>query len=364
MLKNRILHIFSIMVFKLRVLPALLAIVNRWGAKRDIDDRVVFPFVRKQTHHSFQILLYHRVNDDQDPFFSGVPVKVFAEQMELLHRFFKVMVLEELIERATKNDIPPNAVALTFDDGYRDNYEHAFPILKHYGLPATIFLATGGVESPTLLWHDRVFDALRRTRSGSVVIKTQVYPLTTLAEKRLALGVALRELRMCTPLARETLIQRLATQLQVLEPCHRQAQKLCWGEIEEMAQGNIAFGAHTVTHPVLTRMPLEEAVEEIMASKATIERHLHAPVRLFAYPNGGREDINAAIKQALKTAGFLGAVSTLWGSNNASTDAYELRRVRAWGGHPPLSILRLGWYRFALSPPDEDARQDVPHGSC
>jgi peptidoglycan/xylan/chitin deacetylase (PgdA/CDA1 family) len=288
------------------------------------------------------------VNDDRDPFFGGVPVKTFAKQMEILHRFFKVLPLEELVERAAKNDIPPHAVAITFDDGYQDNYTHAYPILKHFDFPATIFLATGTLDSTPLLWHDRVFDAFRRTKARALALEAEVYPLTTLPQKHMALQAVLRELRMCTPHAREALMQRVIIQLDVLETCALHAQKLQWQEIEEMARKNIVFGAHTVTHPILTRMSLAEAVEEILASKATIERHLRVPVRLFAYPNGGYEDMNAAIKRVLKAAGFLCAVTTLWGNNTMHTDPYELRRVRAWGGQPQMAIMRLAWYTFSL----------------
>jgi hypothetical protein len=91
---------------------------------------------------------------------------------------------------------------------------------------------------------------------------------------------------------------------------------------------------------------LAEAMEEIAASKHAIEQHVHAPVRLFAYPNGNREDFNEPLKQGLRDAGFLCAVTTLWGTNDRQTDLFELRRMGIWDTDQRLAALRLGWYKM------------------
>jgi len=286
------------------------------------------------------------MNDEREPIFGGVPVPLFARQMETLDRYFNVLPLEELVERAAKSDVPPNAVAITFDDGYQDNYENAFPILKQFGLPATIFLATGAIDSNTPLWHDRVFDAFRRTNTESVSFAEEEYPLRTPSEKCTAVNAFRRYLRKYNFQDWADQIQQLTDKLGMPETGCLHAQKLSWREIEEMSIEKITFGAHTVTHPILTRMPLAKAIDEIVSSKETIERRLSSPVRLFAYPNGGPDDFNEPIKRALKDAGFLCGVTTLWGSNDTHTDPYELRRVQLWDLNPQISALKLGWYKF------------------
>jgi peptidoglycan/xylan/chitin deacetylase (PgdA/CDA1 family) len=120
---------------------------------------------------------------------------------------------------------------------------------------------------------------------------------------------------------------------------------LTWADVAALAGGGIAFGAHTVTHPVLSTLSAAEARDEIVRSKEAIERCLGRPVRLFAYPNGGPEDFDAATKRILRDAGFDGATTTMWGANDGTTDPFELRRVRYWGSDPVRGLARLVWYR-------------------
>src|SRR2546425_2450989 len=119
------------------------------------------PGRRSQMARRFQVLAYHKVSYDPHPFFESVPPDVFEQQMQFPSRCYRVMPLEELMERNRIGDVPPRAVAITFDDGYRDNYEFAFPILKRYRLPATIFVTTGAIDNSDVLWHDRIFDSFR-----------------------------------------------------------------------------------------------------------------------------------------------------------------------------------------------------------
>jgi peptidoglycan/xylan/chitin deacetylase (PgdA/CDA1 family) len=312
-----------------------------------MDSKVSFPFIKRRKHSSFQILQYHRTNDQKDQIFSGVPVKVFEKQMEGLSRYYNVYPLEELVERAIRKEIPPRAVAITFDDGYRDTYDNAFPILKQFNLPATIFLTTGAIESQTPLWHDRVFCAFEETHAPVASIGGKQYPLGTVEEKDSAVFAFRRYLRDYEYKRWDGLIEQLCTDLGVAwANGQRNAQKLSWSQIEEMSKYDITIGAHTVTHPILTNLALSEAMDEVLTSKKTIEKKLGLSVRLFAYPNGNRGDFNEPIKHALKEAGFLCAVTILWGSNDSRTDPFELRRVGMWDRDPLISAMKLGWQKF------------------
>jgi peptidoglycan/xylan/chitin deacetylase (PgdA/CDA1 family) len=333
------------------LLHLFLSISERWGIRRGTDRAQTFTFLARRKHAHFLILTYHRVTDVPDPFFGGVPVQDFRRQMEMLRAYFNVFPLEELVVRMAKGDVPPKAVAITFDDGYRDNYQNAFPILKQLGLPATIFLVTGALDSTPLIWHDQVFDAFRRTRAGSMVIEEKEYPLKTLAEKCHALNIFLQHLRKQNPYDRDMLIQQLVSRLGITETNYNNAHKLSWRDIKYMSEHNITFGAHTVTHPILSRMPLADAVQEIVKSKETIEKKVGRSVRLFAYPNGSLSDFNESIKRALKVAGFLCAVTSVWGTNSIQTDPFELRRVGIWNSDPCLAALKLGYYKFIAALP-------------
>jgi peptidoglycan/xylan/chitin deacetylase (PgdA/CDA1 family) len=303
--------------------------------------------VTRRAHAPFQILRYHRVNELEGQLFDTVSPATFAEQMELLRRYFTVLSLSDLVERAASDAVPPGAVAITFDDGYQDNYEYAFPILRRLGLPATIFLTTGPMESGTLLWHDRLIDAFQQTRVRSFSLDGRAISLGSRDEIRAAFAVCFPIVRNLEPLRRDEQIRRLARSLEVEDPDERNWRKLNWKEVEEMAANGISFGAHTVTHPILTKVSRAEAFSEIMASREAIERVLGRSPDLFAYPNGGRGDFDDAIKQFLRDAGFRCSVTTLQGANDARTDPHELRREGMWDPVAPRALLRLAWNRFA-----------------
>jgi CelD/BcsL family acetyltransferase involved in cellulose biosynthesis len=116
----------------------------------------------KRHEASGRILYYHRVNDDRDPFFPAISTQLFEQQMRFVARHYRVVSLSELMSRL-EDGSPEPVVAITFDDGYQDNYHNAFPILQRYDLPATIFLTTGGIDSGDPLWFERLTLAVKTT---------------------------------------------------------------------------------------------------------------------------------------------------------------------------------------------------------
>jgi peptidoglycan/xylan/chitin deacetylase (PgdA/CDA1 family) len=252
--------------------------------------------------------------------------------MEALRRRFEVLPLEELAERARSRKLPRNAVAVTFDDGYRDNYTNAFPLLRELGLPATIFLTTDALDRGGLLWHDRVFDAFHRSRNE---------------EARASFTAELGRLRRVSPEERDRRIVSLLEELGVEENGASGWEKMSWPEAREMASQGISFGAHTVDHPILTRVSESEARRQIRESKERIEKELGSRITMFAYPNGGAADFNRSTEKLVEEEGFSLAVTTVAGANDESTNPFALRRTGMWGDDPELSILRLAWTRMS-----------------
>ena len=121
---------------------------------------------------------------------------------------------------------------------------------------------------------------------------------------------------------------------------------LSWSEIKEMSENRISFGAHTVTHPILSRIPLSQAEKEILHSKYEIESKLNTKIDLFAYPNGRREDFNENIKSILKRAHFICALTTIFGVNKIGCDLFELRRGNPWEKELPIFAVKLHFYRY------------------
>ena len=345
--KGKFWEIFSKGVCGEFLLNLLFRLSDRWGVKRNNGRECTFPFIVNRRKASFQILCYHRVNDDQHPFFCGIPVKTFLGQMEQLRKFCSVLPLEDLVQRMRHRDVPDRAVAITFDDGYKDNFTNAFPILKDLNLPATIFLTTGSIESGEWLWHDKVFEAFHYTNAQMLNVKGRSYPLTSKKERSVALDLTLKRLRELHPKERDRSIENL---LEELDPDHQSfsgQDKLAWNEVRTMSENKITFGAHTVSHPILSRLSLEEAGQEIMDSKNIIENHVNGNVRLFAYPNGSRNDFNQSIKDFLIENEFQCAVTTIWGTNDQETDLFELRRMNVENIDPSVLVARLGYFKFA-----------------
>src|SRR5919106_5504838 len=133
--KQRLWKIIACLLFYSGALRPIHYLVDHCQCRRNSSGKAVFPYIKIRRSRSVQILAYHRVNDEQDPFFPATPTKVFARQMEYLASHLCVYPLADLIESLQKRDVPENAVAITFDDGYRDNYLNAFPILQQLSLP-------------------------------------------------------------------------------------------------------------------------------------------------------------------------------------------------------------------------------------
>jgi len=208
---------------------------------------------------SFPILTFHAV-DHRPSVISFLP-RVFEHGMALLHdsgyRTLSLVELTDCIRRRVS--IPERSFVITFDDGYRSVYEHAFPVLQRHGMTATVFLTVGTTQQERL-------------------------------------------------------------------PCMEGRSMLSWAQIKEMHRAGIAFGAHTLTHPDLTRLPAELLEVEVVGGKRVIEDALGSRVDTFAYPFG-RYDNRC---RELVSRHFLCACSDRLGLLRPSTDFYAMERVDAY----------------------------------
>ena len=316
--------------------------------KRTPTGHPVFPYIKKRRERTCQILAYHRVNDEKDPFFPGLPTSQFARQMEVLAERFTLCSLDRLLQGMESGDLPEHGVAVTFDDGYRDNYVNAFPILKRYAVPATIFLTTGVIGCHKPLWHDRIFSMLRETRIpelSSFGPDRMTLSLRSLADKLKSQRQILEHLWCLGAEARESTIAELSHRLGTDET-KRDALMLSWEEVSEMSREGIKFGAHTVNHPVLSRLGPEEVRREVYGSKSAIEAALNTAVTHFAYPVGRGVDFTAATKRIVQEAGLSCGLTMIFGNNPPGTDSYEIRRIAPWNEDGDVFGLRLKYYTF------------------
>ncbi|HYM70627.1 MAG TPA: polysaccharide deacetylase family protein [bacterium] len=277
------------------------------------------------------ILCYHRVVEQPpaDPFGLltryGLCVEVerFRGQMELLARHYRVVPLDELVASFEHHRRGPSLVAVTFDDGYADNYLHAFPVLQRVGIPATVFLATGTVGTGAAFWWDRLAWHLSRHAGDRLSLPPSLDGPDTVLESpeqlpRVfdALHTRLRTLHGPT---RNALLDAI-----VGDAAPGSSRPLTWDEVRRMSAAGMTFGAHSVSHPSLVAISDAELRSEIERSRDEVLARVGVVATSFSYPFGYVDDRAA---NAVKAAGFRAAVTVRAACCDTASSRYLLPRL-------------------------------------
>jgi peptidoglycan/xylan/chitin deacetylase (PgdA/CDA1 family) len=225
---------------------------------------------------------------------------------------FDLVPLDEVPARIGRKDGPPFAV-LTFDDGYRDNVEHAAPILRHHRAPWTLFVTTDFADGRGRLWWLELEAAIARLDRVRVGFDGEALdlPSRTAAEKQRAFAAVYWRLRAGPEDALREQIGRLAESAGV--DSAKLVRSLClgWDEIAVLARDPaVTIGAHTLTHPMLAKHGEEMARREMAESKAILEQRLGRTVRHLAYPVGDPTSAGPREFRLAREAGFVTAVTT------------------------------------------------------
>lgn len=287
-----------------------------------------------------QILCYHRITASWNDPLPGLPVGVFAKQIAWCARHMILLDLADGIERLRAGTLPPRALALTFDDGTRDFLTRAVPVLQQYNAPATVFLITDGLDQNFEPW------SLRLRRAAAVVYpKPWTSGHAGLGTFDFTEGVpAVRRfntaLKCLAPDDAEALVTKFMDEhLQAAPP--PATELLTWDDARALRETKIAFGAHTVRHPVLSRCDESRIGRELAESRVRIEVELKKPCRTLAYPFGEAEDRTPLVEKIARDMGFVGAVTTEEGRNPPGTNAFALRRRYTTEPSPALLAYRL-----------------------
>jgi peptidoglycan/xylan/chitin deacetylase (PgdA/CDA1 family) len=254
----------------------------------------------------------------------------FCNQMNYIRKNFVVLPLIDAAQQLQNGTIREPTVALTFDDGFQSIFDTVFPILGKLDLSATVFISTGFVDSDDILWFCKLHGVLAETSRPSLCRFGQRFDLTTPAAKAAASSHLQDRLKR---LNHADLMEEVLAIIHELSAYHQEVSTspqyriLNSHAIRVMRDsGLVEFGAHGVSHAILTRVPERRAREEILQSIEATGELCGRPCRLFAYPNGGPEDYNRDIVRLLKDAGIVAAVTARTGTNVASTSPLELRR--------------------------------------
>jgi peptidoglycan/xylan/chitin deacetylase (PgdA/CDA1 family) len=314
--------------------------------------------VRSWWTQDLRILAYHRVMPLPDPasfdfdleLISTTPEQ-FHDQMKRLKQRFRPMRLTDVITALDAGEtLPPDAVAVTFDDGYDDNYRNAFPILSDLGIPATFFVSTGHIDSGRPFAYDWLVHMMLRTGAPRLLLPELSIDLPMPAERderRQLAGRVLLEMKGLGAIEQSDLITRLEHQWRIpSDVAPAECKPMTWTQLREMRTAGLEIGSHGVHHRMLAKLPRDEMVREVRESKATLDRELGKATYVMSYPVGGDRAYDETVMQATKDAGFQAACCYVCGTNpDPSSNRYALNRL------PVERTMGPGWFAAMLTLP-------------
>lgn len=314
-------------------------IVSRFGVPRILSSR--------RSRGYFIVLMYHAVvrSPLELPNWCFIEESSFRRQMQYLKRRFEVVALSEAVERLRSNRLCAPTAVITFDDGFQNNHDVAFPILREAGLPATIFLNTGLIGTSDTPWFCRLHQAISSARQPTLQWNGQQFDLSGSAAKASvykALRTKLKQLPQPQLLAEvRRIVEALGDMSDRAIDIGSPFRMLTREAIAEMSSsGLLEFGAHTHTHAILRHLPLEQRRDEIGRSVSAVRDLTGRPCELFAYPNGRAEDFDDEAIELLATHGIRAALTAIPGPNDADAPLLRLRRYSI-GPNTSMAQFRL-----------------------
>jgi peptidoglycan/xylan/chitin deacetylase (PgdA/CDA1 family) len=309
-----------------------LQLARRLSKSHEIppDSSLPFPRFTRVKTPKFIILCYHGIGESGNPLGVAPTRELFEVQMRFLRENYRVASLEEACHELSSGAKSEPGVVITFDDGYRSAYTVAFPILQKYRLPATIYLTVDSVETGQVAWYDRVFLAMAVAPSGELQLDLRGpwrFQLNS-PEDRLRAALEVVALLRTLPNSLRCECCALLENRIGLPQNALSSRVLTWDEIHTMHQAGIAFGSHTLTHPVVSQLAPRELEMELGASKCLLEKKLGVPVLDFAFPFGKASDCSSAALEMLARCGYRSAVTTVPGVNTPQVNPFELRRLQ------------------------------------
>ena len=296
-------------------------------AVRAADKLGVFDGIRHYHRRKTRILMYHRFPED---------LRFLTGHCRHLSRQYHSISLSELASASKDNrSLPPNSLAITVDDGYRD-FQRAFPIFQEFGLKVTLYVVSRFAAGELWLWPDQLLHTFRTTPRPHADIPTPGGSVhLDFAHPHAAFDSFSQILIAMGDQDRLSVLKSLSGLLETEVPraAPEEFAALTWTELRELSAKGLDIGAHTATHPILSK--LESGLEnEIAGSKARIEREVGVPVRHFCYPNGKLSDVSP---DAIAWAGKAGYETAVLAESGFAGPPYALFQMKRLGVGPESS---------------------------
>ena len=285
------------------------------------------------TRDGVLIVNHHRVGDKNacvyDRGVFAASTELFAEQVAYIKRNHPTILPRELAEMwASGKRLRRMHAMITFDDGYADNYEVAFPILKNHGVSAVFFLITSYVGTPATSWWDEIAYLVRMTNKDTLVFHAPVEVTLPLHDRDAAIKQVLGLYKSPQNQEPEAFLARLREQTEVTLPSGTR-NFMGWEQATEMAANGMEIGSHTHTHRILSKLSPDEQFEELTTSKRVLEEHLGSEVVSLAYPRGKRDAFDRTTEEMARRAGYKIAFSFDGGVNGPSKahSMFDVKRI-------------------------------------
>jgi peptidoglycan/xylan/chitin deacetylase (PgdA/CDA1 family) len=284
---------------------------------------------RRRRQGDFRVFLleYHGVDPGDREAEGTISQRRFRRHVRWLAERFELTTVADAAFRLRADRLDHDLVVLTFDDGYLDNVDGAFPVLRELGVPATIYLTTGFLDGQEL-W----FDVARRALAAARGVATKADPAVA-ARLAATLGAwpptedlekSMRRLKYLAVEARLAAVADLRAAGLELGPA---ARPMSWDQARQLRDAGIELGAHTVTHPILSRLDPAAQEIEIAGSRDRLAAELGEAPRSFAIPNGSPRDYDVHTLEIVQRLGFVAGCTTRRGSNRPGDSVFELRRL-------------------------------------
>ena len=283
------------------------------------------------------IIFYHEIgNNDKDELTEfSVSVDHFEKQIQWLSRHFNVVSINKLISHIKgESNLPGKVAAITFDGGYLGNYQYAFPIMKKYSVPATIYVTTNSVDG-NIPWERKLLYLIFLTKKERFKLnyndEEHEFEIKNSMQKRPVKKILQDYMSKLDSDEQDNLLKKISQNLDVELSGLAQKLFLSWDQIREMDKNPLVeIGSHTLSHPRLTDISIEEAKREILDSKIHIEDKLGEEITTFCYQDGRlSNEIKLSVKNAGYSSGLAVTTSNILNDlNKVGDDVFELRRIQ------------------------------------
>lgn len=284
------------------------------------------------------ILTFHRVGADLDSYLEPIPTPLFEKILDHVAARYELVPLATIVGAVNAGrSMPRKAMAITFDDGYRDNYEQALPLLEERRIPATFFLVAGNIEDRVPFWWDSLHHSLhaferwpddaelnQASFPSGIAKLLATGPPADATERRAMTEHIVRAARSVSDEERRSILADLHDRLRV--PAEAAPLNLLdWDDVVDAHSRGIDIGGHTLTHPALDRISPAAVGTEVGGGARLIKERTEIRPTHFAYP-GGSGSTADLVHEVIRTSGFVGAVTNIPGPNSSKTDPLLLRR--------------------------------------